>query len=75
MPQKANQKESKGKYILFSKSGKHSGKGFKFFVMILAIALMFPSISKANVDTVSIIFENNIQLMSTLVVKVDTVIK
>lgn len=70
--QKANQKESKGKYILFSKSGKHSGKGFKFFVMILAIALMFPSISKANVDTVSIIFENNIQLMSTLVVKVDT---
>ena len=53
-----------------AKKGKHSGKGFKFFSLILAIAIIFPTISKAaDNNSLVITFENNIYLKDKLVVQ------
>ena len=50
--------------------GKHCGKGFKFLSLILAIVILFPTISKAaDNNSLVITFDNNIYLKDKLLVQ------
>ena len=51
---------------------KHMGKGFKMFGMLLIVGIFVPTISKAFTTSISIAFENSVQLMSSIVVNIDT---
>jgi len=59
----------KRKYYVCGTKGKHSGKGFKIFSLLLITTLILPSISKAATNQIPImVLENSFSLEDKLVV-------
>ena len=66
---KASRTQKKSKKHSGRHYRKHCGKGLKFFGLILAIAIVFPTISKAVTNhALTITFENKIALKDKLIV-------
>lgn len=52
--------------------GKHCGKGFKFFAILLAIAIIFPTVSRAvSNSSLVVTFDTNFKFRDKLIVEYD----